>query len=252
MIALFGALRYEIVGLEKRMLVEQRWQQGNCRTMKGRYNGTDVLLVQTGPGKVNAEEAVGFVMEKRLPQALVSIGFAGGLKPGLDAGDLVLCARAYHLTPDQLLSAPLSADGKLVGLATRTLRQAALPFRQGNFLTLAHELTDPRQKASLGSQLPVDAVEMESYWLARAAARHRIPFLAVRAISDPVDQPLPQGVRLVDDRGDGRAAQVVLHALIHPGDLANLARLFAGARRARANLTAFAAAFLDAFAARQA
>ena len=72
-----------------------------------------------------------------------------------------------------------------------------------------------------------------------------MPFAAVRAISDTIDQPLPEGCNFVDQRGETNVARVVLHALRHPGSVTPLLRLSTNAREATANLTAFATAFLE-------
>jgi adenosylhomocysteine nucleosidase len=245
MIAIFAALRQEIGGLEKEMVVEENRQEGNCRLLKGRYRGQEIVLTQTGPGKGNAERAAGLIIVDYPPKRMVCVGFAGGLKPELKGGDLVLCESLYNLTRGSLAE-PQFSDKALVQLATETLRREGLRFHRGNSLTVSEELPAPRQRRSLGQSMPVDIVEMENYWLATQAARWGIPFIAVRGISDPVYQPLPERRAFVDTRGEVDRREVALYGLVHPGSIMSFLRLLLNTRRASTELAAFLTAFVDA------
>ncbi len=246
MIAIFAALREEITGLEKEIVEQEQRQEGNCRLLEGRYRGKKIILTQTGPGKANAERAAHLVIEQYSPDGMVCVGFAGGLKPELRGGELVLCESYYHLTHEKTLSEPQFSDKALGQLATETLRRAGLDFHRGSSLSVSEELTAPEQKEWLGRSLPVDIVEMENYWLARQAARRGVPFIAVRGISDTVDQPVPEGQAFVDAKGDVDRRRVALYVLVHPGSIMPFVHLFDNSRRARTNLTAFLSAFVDA------
>lgn len=245
MIAILAALRQEISGLEKGMMVEELRQDGNSRLLKGRYRGQEIILTQMGPGRANAERAASLVITEYSPEAMVCVGFAGGLKPEVKGGDLVLCESLYSLTHEKNLTQPQFSDKALVQLAVETLRREGLDFHRGSSLTVSEEATTPRKKESLQQSIPADIVDMENYWLAKQAARRGIPFVALRAISDAVDQPLPEGQAFVDMKGDIDRRKLALYVLVHPGSIMAFLRLFANTRRARTNLTAFVTAFVD-------
>ncbi|MHB8619182.1 MAG: phosphorylase family protein [Chloroflexota bacterium] len=90
--------------------------------------------------------------------ALISAGFAGACQPGLAAGEVILTGDV----PAGLAEA-LGASGGVL----RTVGGVA----------------SPREKRRLGEE-GATAVDMETAWLASAAAQRHVPFLAVRVIID--------------------------------------------------------------------
>jgi adenosylhomocysteine nucleosidase len=244
-IVFFGALRQELSGLERGLVGREESAAGHQRLLRGQYEGQEVLLVQTGPGKQNAETAARTVLADCWPRAAVCIGFAGALQAELEGGDLVICWSLYHWDEHANLSGPLKCDEALIEAASEGSQAAGLGLRLGCSLTVEKECIGPGVKEELGQRVPADVVEMENYWLAQVAAEHGVPFVAVRAISDTLLQTLPEGCSFVDERGETPVGKVALHAVRHPGILLPLLRLSVNARRCTANLTAFAGAFLD-------
>ena len=92
-------------------------------------------------------------------------------------------------------------------------------------------------KAALYAATGAAAVDMESAAVARAAARHGLPFAILRAIADPAQRPLPLAA-LVAMRADGGVALgAVLGALAqNPGQLPDLVRLGLDSRRGFSSL----------------
>ena len=244
-IAIFAALRLELAELERGMALLEQRKQGNCRLVRARHGGAEVLLAQTGPGRDNAQRAARLVLDEYRPRIALAVGLAGALKGDLEGGELVVCEEAYRLGGGADLSPPLQCDEGLVELASKALRRGGLAARVGNSLTVDDAYSAPSLKERLASLAPAEVVEMENYWLAQEMERQGTPFLGVRAISDPLDQSLAEGVTFVDQTGEARTVKVALHALRHPSDVILLLRLSLNVRRSAANLTAFVAAFLE-------
>jgi nucleoside phosphorylase len=84
----------------------------------------------------------------------------------------------------------------------------------GAILGLDRLLSSPQEKAAAFAQTGALAIDMESHHVARAAAAHGLPFIAIRAISDRADQTLPACLADFVD-GEGRTKMsAVLAALI--------------------------------------
>jgi adenosylhomocysteine nucleosidase len=94
-------------------------------------------------------------------------------------------------------------------------------------------VAEPAAKAALHLSSGAAAVDMESGVVARAAARHRLPFSILRAIADPAHRALPPAA-LVAMRADGGIdLAAILRALTRePRQLPALTRLALEARRA--------------------
>ena len=66
------------------------------------------------------------------------------------------------------------------------------------------------------------AVDLESWAVARAAARAQVPWLALRVVVDPLDADLPAFAR---ERHDGYVLPALRHALRGPRAMLELVRL---------------------------
>jgi adenosylhomocysteine nucleosidase len=85
----------------------------------------------------------------------------------------------------------------------------------------------PRDKRALGESHDALAVDLESFAVAEVCLRRQTPFLAVRVVSDAVDDRLPREVERLA-RQKTRAAQIgaALGAILdRPGALKEMYRL---------------------------
>jgi hopanoid-associated phosphorylase len=117
---------------------------------------------------------------------LLSCGIGGALDPALKAGDVVV-----HLPSSEWREAPL---------------RRALPHAHfGGIVGQDHICATAADKAMLYATTGALAVDMESHVAARVAARHGLPFAAIRAISDTAHETLPLAA-LVGMNPDGSMA----------------------------------------------
>ena len=117
---------------------------------------------------------------------IISFGIAGGLAPGLVAGDWVVASGV--------------TGGKGVFATDRTWTQRLLEILPG--AVHAHVagtnkvIESPRGKFQLYDETGAAAVDMESHIAAEIAAEHRIPFAACRVILDDAHRMLPPAATL--------------------------------------------------------
>jgi len=179
--------------------------------------------------------------------ALVSFGVAGALDANLKPGDLVL--------PDIIHA----GEQLPVTTAWRNRLQQMLPADittvNGILANSTVPLTDEQAKRHLAQATGACAVDMESGAIAEVAAAAGIPFIAVRAIIDPLQFSPPQAL-LSAVYPDGGVNPVRLLALLlkRSVHVNTLLRMGAGMRAARKTLSRViqsAGAGLDAQAADQ-
>ena len=242
MIALFGALREELSGLQKQMGLVEVPSKPACRLFGGEYLKRDVLLVQTGMGQQRAETATKYVLEHYAVDVLISLGFAGALTEELEVGDAVICA-TLHCAPGSRQEATrprsYSADDGLLRLAAQALEDTAVRYCIGSGVTVPQLISSAGERRQLGRAFHADIVDMESYWIAQIASDRQIPFVAARTISDTWQDNLPPFDQMVTAEGRLRWKEIFSHFFRHPRHLAVLLALSENARRARENLTTF-------------
>lgn len=154
-------------------------------------------------------------------RGVVSFGIAGGLDPTLRPGDIVVATgivadarRATDASWTARLRDKLDGTGRRVVTADLAGVDAAI-------LTVA-------DKAALRRATGAAAVDMESHVAAAYAARHGLPFAAIRVVCDPADRALPAfAAQALKPNGDPDIL-AVLRALAtgraRPRDLIGLAR----------------------------
>lgn len=187
-----------------------------------------------------ARDAVGRLAESGA-EMIVSFGFAGGLAPDLPAGCLLLpktlrCAGRDDIAVDQKAEMAEGAVGLLVGTT---------PLSRGALLTVETPLATVEDKRAAHDRFDAVAVDMESYWVAEACRQAGLGFLALRAVSDPVERALPASAsRAMGPDGDLQIGSLLAGLLSRPGDIPELVRLGLDSRKASAALGRAAALLL--------
>jgi adenosylhomocysteine nucleosidase len=248
MIAVFAALRLEVQRFLRRVDVRERARLGRFPVTLGEYEGRPLLVCFTGIGS-RAAEAAATVLGRYRPESVLSVGLAGALSPECAVGDLVFCEKVYRAEPESetgRADGPMLSDLLLLEAARRACSGRGLSAHTGSSLTTSCLVTEPRHKTLLRQATGMDVVEMESYWVGRAALEQRLPFLAVRAISDGVEDPVVDIPGAVTPEGDQRVRKVLPYVLRHPGSIPHLLRLAGGELKAVASLTRFLEAFVRA------
>jgi adenosylhomocysteine nucleosidase len=93
------------------------------------------------------------------------------------------------------------------------------------------------EKKKLFSRTGAIAVDMESASIALCAKKAGVPFIAIRAITDPAEMVIPQSVQnCIDEFGRVRLSRFIREVIKHPMDLPLLVRLGRNFRAARAAL----------------
>jgi len=153
---------------------------------QGGLKGRHVVVVQSGAGARAASHATEALLDGHRPQWVISAGFAGALDERLERHDLVMADGLVH------------ADGRRLSIDLK-VDPAALAqtpgVHVGPVLTVDRIVRLPEEKRSLGEKHRALTVDMESYAVAEACRRHQVRFLAVRIVSDAVDEELSPEVQ---------------------------------------------------------
>lgn len=170
-------------------------------------------------------------------RAVVSFGIAGGLDPALRPGDIVL---ATHLDA----RTRVSTDSDLTRRLSECLAGAADRVVRGGLAGSDVAVMAVADKAALHARTGALAVDMESHVAADYAARHALPFAAIRVVCDPAERALPAFAAAALTPAGEPDIPAVLGALLRGrariGELIRLGRdssaAFAALARARARL----------------
>jgi len=191
-----------------------------ARAIAGARAGDRGVLIRcSGPGIVRADRAAQSLLSDGAG-ALLSFGLAGGLRRGLVPGSVIVAHKV--LGPDGESHA--SDRHWHARLLTRLIGD--YDVLDGALYGASDVIHTRAEKAALAETTGAAAVDMESLGIARAAATAGVPFLAIRAIADPVHRTVPAAALAgLGPDGEIRVVPVLKALLRRPYDLPALLRL---------------------------
>ena len=220
-------------------------------------------VVVTGIGRGNARRGLERALERERPALVLTCGYAGGLNPDLQFGQVVFEDEGAQdwgelgrekWTEKLEASRPDQGDrpdgdargeegrGKMPngkwqmangsGLGAALLELGALRVR---FLESDHVVVTAREKAGLWQTTGADAVEMESAEIRRICQQRGIPVATIRVISDTAAEDLPLDFNQVSGSDQNLSyAKLAVRVVRSPaliGRLLHLQRRLNGAAR---------------------
>lgn len=219
----------------------------------GPVGGQSVTFGATGDGERNARQGLAALLAARSGDGpvgrLLALGVAGGLSPELREGDLVVAERVIpEGRPHEVLVADpavvrwvADVTGARPGVIVSA--QQIADSVEGKRRLLALAAGGPATSASSGAAV----VDLESASYAGAAHHMRLPWIMLRAVSDPADEALPALLnRCRDDGGAVRRGAVARALLTEPAALPVLLTLRRRVRAASEKLAVAVEALLRA------
>ena len=161
---------------------------------EGQINGIPIVALYSGVCKVNAAIAAQILIDTYQVNAVVNAGTAGGMAETVQIFDTVISTRtAYHDVDDDILtefhpwlpSIYFDADPALLKIAKKIARSPAFtrPVHFGKTVT-GEKFIQDALRAEINEKYAPLSADMETASIAHVCYVNRIPFLAVRSITD--------------------------------------------------------------------
>ena len=196
-IGIIGAMAQEVSTLVSQLDNPQRYEHAGFVFHTGTRYGLEVIVLQSGIGKVNAAVGTAILLERHQPDAIINTGSAGGFAADLAIGDVIISDEVRHHDVDDVVFG--YEIGQVPGmpaayLADKSLREVArnaivslgeVQVREGLIATGDAFMADPARVDATRAQFPsMLAVEMEGAAIAQTCHLYQCPFVVIRALSD--------------------------------------------------------------------
>ena len=240
MIGIVGAMEVEVDLLVEEMDISSTIERVGLTYFAGHLRGCEVVVVVGGVGTVNAAAATALLVHEFEPTAVVCTGVAGGLPPAM-TGDVVIGSAVISLGHADLTASgltpkptepprpdgpnPLFFDAGPELLAAACDASEAFSLRRPECISVdrdprfhlavvatedAYSIDGARNQQMLESYGCI-AFEMEGAGIAQICHQAGVPFLAIRAISNPADEAGAElGVYPLCKHETARTAQLVV------------------------------------------
>jgi adenosylhomocysteine nucleosidase len=199
---------------------------GEIEAYSSQIKDGELVVLLTGVGGRRAwAEATKVIWDGNV-DVCISSGLAGALKEKHRPGD-VLAAKEVHATNWKKV---IPSDADLLEMAITCGAKLA-----DAFYSVDRVLVHSSEKSELSAK--ADAVEMESGDIMLEAVAFGAKVIAIRAISDAVEEDLPVDFnRVTSESGEVSIAKIVAQAAAHPGSIPALIRFGRQSRNAAEKL----------------
>ncbi|MBE0402958.1 5'-methylthioadenosine nucleosidase / S-adenosylhomocysteine nucleosidase [Halomonas citrativorans] len=196
-IGIIGAMAQEVGILVGQLDNAERYEHAGFVFHTGMRHGLEVVILQSGIGKVNAAVGTAILLERHHPDAIINTGSAGGFASDLNIGDVIISDEVRHHDVDAVvfgyeigqvpgMPAAYLADVQLRAIARQAIKEVGeVNVREGLIATGDAFMSDPARVAATQAQFPsMLAVEMEAAAIAQTCHLYQCPFVVIRALSD--------------------------------------------------------------------
>lgn len=195
-IGIIGAMSEEIQGFKKILEDIDEERIGNLIFYTGTMHDKDIVLLETGIGKVNAAIGATLMIEAFDVEAIIFTGVAGGINEDLDLGDVVISKDLIQHDVDvtafgeklgvipRMEKSIFEADRALIDLAVKASKKLKGKTIVGRILSGDQFIASPEKIAFLKNEFNGDCTEMEGAAVAHVCQVFDTPFVVVRTMSD--------------------------------------------------------------------
>lgn len=194
----------EVAHLKEAMQAPQIDVVSGITFYRGRLAGQDVVLAKSGVGKVFAALcAQTMVLNYGVTRFVVS-GVAGSLSKDLHIGDVVIATTCVQHDMDTsavgdtigmvsgINRIRFEADAATVRSLESVCRERHVPYTRGIVATGDQFVASAAKERWIADTFGAVASEMESCAVAQVAFVNRVPYAAIRVISDEADGKTPE------------------------------------------------------------
>lgn len=200
-IGIIGAMEVEVATLKSNMTVKNTVKKASMEFYEGTIGNTEVVVVRSGIGKVNAGICVQILIDLFNVTHVINTGIAGSLNADINIGDIVLSTDACYHDVDitvfgykkgeipQIGAATFEADKELREKAKASIKKAApdIGVFEGRVCSGDQFISSAEVKDAIIKEHGGLCTEMEGAAIAQASYLNNTPFLIIRAISDKAD-----------------------------------------------------------------
>ncbi|MDP7592394.1 MAG: 5'-methylthioadenosine/S-adenosylhomocysteine nucleosidase [Litorilituus sp.] len=223
---IIGAMEPEVAILKAKLSNPQTCTFAGYTFYQGQIAGNDVVIVQSGIGKVAAALATAILIDKFQPDYVVNTGSAGGFDTKLKVGDIVVSAEVRYHDVDvtafgyeigQLPANPAAyiPDQTLVEAAKEGINSLEnIQAMIGLITTGDTFMTKEEDIAKARTNFPtMAAVEMEGAAIAHTCHQFNVPFVIIRSLSDIAGKESPTSFDEYLETASVNSSQLVVNML---------------------------------------
>lgn len=199
-IGIIGAMQEEVQALIEHYGVEEKIKHLDFEFNVIKYSGKKVVVVVSGIGKVNSAICTQLLIDRFNVECVINTGIAGAISEKLNIADIVFSTDliqhdvnavgfGYKLgeIPRMNDKSIFKANSELAELASKIADSNNMTYYKGRIVSGDEFVSTNSKKQWIKDNFDAMCTDMESASIAHVCYLNKIPFLAVRCISDTSD-----------------------------------------------------------------
>jgi adenosylhomocysteine nucleosidase len=240
-LAIFSAFPQEIKGIVRNLKAVKSSERHPVTLFFAEYLSREVVVVLSGMGSMNAETALNYVCERYAPEFILSLGFGGALYDGAALGEIIWSEKFLLIRENVAETLELSDVRDVINRVSGNFS-----VREGSILTIEKWMAKSEVKKFVPEKFYFPVCDMETFFLARLSIKRRVPFLAVRAITDLADEEIPpEFLSVSDESGTYKFSRALRLVFSKPKLLRDIIRIGRSSALASNNLWHFLKALIE-------
>ena len=226
-IGIIGAMGEEVAKLIARVENPANSEIAKSVFTAGKLAGQDVVIVESGIGKVNAALAAQVLVDKFGVDCIINCGVAGAIDNRLNIGDIVLSEDTVQHDMDtsyfgdpvgiipRMKESYFKGDKKLIKVASDVCHEVnpEISIYSGRIASGDQFISDSDKKKWLSANFHAMCAEMEGAAIAQICYLNETPFVIIRAVSDKVDETEAVEYKEFEPKAAAISAETVIHML---------------------------------------
>ena len=197
-IGIIGAMETEVSVLKERMTITRTVEKAGMTFYGGTLGNTDIVLVRSGVGKVNAAACTQILIDCFEVTHILNTGLAGSMDDRIAIGDIVVSTdvlqhdmdavpfgyEAGQVPGQSVIAFP--ADDEFRAMAVEAVKTAApdVAVFEGRVVSGDQFISSQAKKDEIKAKFGGLCTEMEGGAVAQTAWLNHVPFVILRSISD--------------------------------------------------------------------
>ena len=195
-IGIIGAMDVEVEGIIERMVSAERREIGGSVFYSGKLCGHDIVVSQSGMGKVASAVCAQTMILEYSPACLINTGIGGTLSHDIGVLDVIVAERVvqhdFDLTSwgykpgeiQELERAFFECDKSVCDGLCAAAKKLGVKCRPGIVASGDQFIADDAKKAWIRDTFGADVCEMEGAAIGQVCYMRGVPFCVLRTMSD--------------------------------------------------------------------
>lgn len=225
-VGIIGAMEPEVILLQRQLKQSAEHNLNGIKFSTGILNEIDVIILQSGIGKVSAAIGTTLMIHHFQPKMIINTGSAGGFESDLNIGDIIISKEVVHHDVDvtafgyaigQVPQQPAAylPDQKLIEAAQEAIAKLGnVKAKEGLICTGDSFICTPEKTKEIVKNFPtISACEMEAAAIAQTCHQLKVPFVVIRSLSDNANNDSPVDFDSYIEKAGQHSAEMVMYIL---------------------------------------